>query len=319
MNMNDNYHLPPQAYAQPEDEIDLKELFIALWKGKWIIILMTLIFAAGGVFYALQQPNTYKAEAVLASSNDNQSGGLAAMASQFGGLATLAGINLGGGSTDSKAMALATLQSRKFLNAFINKYDLLIPLMAGKSWNAANDTLQLDPGIYDAQNQQWVREVEPGKSPIPTDWEAYKEFKTLLAVSESKDNGLVTVSITHLSPTVAKQWVDWLIKELNAWTKRESLDETRRNIQYLEAQIEQTSISDMQAVFYQLIEEQTKNLMLAQVQEEFAFKVIDPAVVPEEKAGPKRALICVIATLLGGMLGVGIVLIRFAFSSKKED
>ena len=172
MNMNDNYHLPPQAYAQPEDEIDLKELFIAIWKGKWIIILMTLIFAAGGVFYALQQPNTYKAEAVLASASDSQSGGLSAMASQFGGLASLAGINLGGGSTDSKAMALATLQSRKFLNAFINEYDWLVPLMAGKNWNAANDTLQLDPEIYDAQNQQWLREVEPGKSPIPTDWEA---------------------------------------------------------------------------------------------------------------------------------------------------
>ena len=318
MNMNDNYHLPPQAYAQPDDEIDLKELFIALWKGKWIIILMTLIFAAGGVFYALQQPNTYKAEAVLASASDSQSGGLAAMASQFGGLASLAGINLGGGSTDSKAMALATLQSRKFLNAFINKYDLLIPLMATQEWNANSGSLVLDPELYDTQTKAWLTD-EAGESLKPSDWKAYKAFNGLLSVTESKDNGLVTVSITHLSPTVAKQWVDWLIKELNAWTKRESLDETRRNIQYLEAQIEQTSISDMQAVFYQLIEEQTKNLMLAQVQEEFAFKVIDPAVVPEEKAGPKRALICVIATLLGGMLGMGIVLIRFAFSSKKED
>ena len=135
-------------------------------------------------------------------------------------------------------------------------------------------------------------------------------------MSESKDNGLVTLSITHLSPTIAKQWVDWLVIDLNAWVKKQSLDEARRNISYLEEQIERTSISDMQSVFYQLIEEQTKNLMLAQVQDEFAFKIIDPAVVPEEKAGPKRALICVLAVLLGGMLGMGIVLIRFAFAKK---
>jgi uncharacterized protein involved in exopolysaccharide biosynthesis len=57
--------------------------------------------------------------------------------------------------------------------------------------------------------------------------------------------------------------------------------------------------------------------MLAEVQEEFIFKVVDPAVVPELKAGPKRALICVLGTLLGGMLGVAIVLVRFAF--RKED
>ena len=53
--------------------------------------------------------------------------------------------------------------------------------------------------------------------------------------------------------------------------------------------------------------------MLAEVKDEFAFKTIDPAVVPEEKTGPKRALICVLATLLGGMLGVALVLLRFAF------
>ncbi|PYF79869.1 putative tyrosine kinase-like protein [Marinomonas alcarazii] len=314
--MADNYNLPPQAYQQHDDEIDLKELFLALWKGKWIIIFVTAIFAVGGVLYALSQPNTYKAEAVLASANDSKSGGLAAMASQFGGLASLAGISLGGGGTDSKAMALATLQSRQFLNSFIHKYDILVPLMAGEKWSEPTDTLQLDPEIYDAQSKTWVREVEPGKSPEPSDWEAYKEFKKLIAVSESKDNGLVTLSITHLSPTIAKQWVDWLVIDINAWVKKESLDETKRNISYLEEQIERTSISDMQSVFYQLIEEQTKNLMLAQVQEEFAFKIIDPAVVPEEKAGPKRALICILAVLLGGMLGAAIVLIRYAFAKK---
>lgn len=314
--MNENYRLPPQAYPPQDDEIDLKELFIALWKGKWIIILVTVIFAVGGVLYALSEPNTYKAEAVLASANDSKSGGLAAMASQFGGLASLAGISLGGGGTDSKAMALATLQSRQFVNAFIHEYDLLVPLMAGEKWSESTDTLLLDPEIYDVQSKTWIREVEPGKTPEPTDWEAYKEFKKLIVVSESKDNGLVTLSITHLSPTIAKQWVDWLVIDLNAWVKKQSLDEARRNISYLEEQIERTSISDMQSVFYQLIEEQTKNLMLAQVQDEFAFKIIDPAVVPEEKAGPKRALICVLAVLLGGMLGMGIVLIRFAFAKK---
>lgn len=317
LNMADHYNLPPQAYHQQDDEIDLKELFLALWKGKWIILLVTIAFTVGGVLYALSQPNTYKAEAVLASANDSKSGGgLAAMASQFGGLASLAGISLGGGGTDSKAMALATLNSRQFVYAFIEKYDLLAPLMAGTKWNESSDILQLNPEVYDAQNKTWVRVVNSDKSSKPTQWEAYKQFKSLMSIAESKDSGLVTLSITHLSPTIAKQWVDWIVIDLNAWIKKESLDDARRNISYLEEQIERTNISDMQSVFYELIEEQTKSLMLAQVQDEFAFKTIDPAVVPEEKVGPKRALICVIATLLGGMLSMGIILIRFAFSKK---
>lgn len=312
--MNERNVMSP--YQQHDDEIDLKELFIALWKGKWIIIFTTFVFAVGGVLYALSQPNTYKAEAVLASASSSQSGGLAAMASQFGGLASLAGISLGGGGTDDKGMALAVLQSRQFINAFIHKYDLLVPLMAGEKWDVNQGKLLLNTEIYNEETQEWLREVEAGESPEPTDWQAYKKFKTMIAINDAKDTGLITLSITHLSPTIAKQWVDWLVVDLNAWVKTESLDDTRRNISYLEEQIEKTNIADMQSVFYQLIEEQTKSLMLAEVQDEFAFKVIDPAVVPEEKAGPKRALICVIATLLGGMLGVAIVLVRFAFAKK---
>jgi uncharacterized protein involved in exopolysaccharide biosynthesis len=312
--MNDQ-NLAPQYLQHHDDEIDLKELLLVLWKGKWIILFISLIFAVGGVLYALSQPNIYKAEVILASASDSKSGGLAGLASQFGGLASLAGVSLGGGRTDSKVMALATLQSRQFINAFINKYDLSAPLMAVERWDKPQDELILNGGLYSVQENEWSTD-ETGRSLKPSDWRAYGAFRAVLSVSDSKDTGLVTLSITHLSPTIAKQWVDWLVIDLNAWIKDKSLDETRRNIQYLEGQIEKTNITDMQSIFYQLIEEQTKNLMLAEVQDEFAFKIIDPAVVPEEKVGPKRALICVLAVLLGGMLGTAIVLIRYAFTKK---
>ncbi|UGA57365.1 Wzz/FepE/Etk N-terminal domain-containing protein [Vibrio sp. VB16] len=310
-----HYPFPAQNYsADSSDEIDLRELFLALWKGKLTIIFFTLVFSVAGVLYALSQPNTYKADVILASSGDSGQSGMAAMASQFGGLASLAGINLGGGSTDNKAMSLAVLNSRLFLNAFIKKHDLLVPLMASTEWNASTGVLVIDPELYDEATQQWVREVPAGKSIVPTDWEAFKMFKKeVLSSAETKDSGLVTLSVTHFSPIIAQQWATWLVEDLNSWMKEKSLSETKRNIGYLQQQIEKTVVSDMQSVFYQLIEEQTKNLMLAEVEVEFSFKTIDPAVIPEEKAGPKRALICVLATLLGGMLGVGVVLVRFAF------
>lgn len=72
----------------------------------------------------------------------------------------------------------------------------------------------------------------------------------------------------------------------------------------------------MQTVFYQLIEEQTKTIMLAEVSKEYVLKTIDPANAPEEKAKPKRALIVVLGTMLGGILSVLIVLIRY-FTKKQ--
>ena len=88
-----------------------------------------------------------------------------------------------------------------------------------------------------------------------------------------------------------------------------------RNIDYLEAQIAKTSIAEMREVFYTIVEEQTKNKMVAEASPEYAFVAVGPSMVPEEKSKPSRALICVLGTLLGGMLGVVIVLIRhYAFS-----
>jgi LPS O-antigen subunit length determinant protein (WzzB/FepE family) len=53
------------------------------------------------------------------------------------------------------------------------------------------------------------------------------------------------------------------------------------------------------------------------VRDEYVFKTIDPAIVPEQKFKPKRALICVLGVLLGGMLSVMIVLIRHFVSKSK--
>jgi LPS O-antigen subunit length determinant protein (WzzB/FepE family) len=91
--------------------------------------------------------------------------------------------------------------------------------------------------------------------------------------------------------------------------------EAQDSIDYLTLQLENIQVTTMETVFYQLIEEQTKSMMLTKVKAEYVLKTIDPPQVPDEKAGPKRALIVVLGTMLGGMLSVLIVLIRY-FSKK---
>nr|WP_254618331.1 Wzz/FepE/Etk N-terminal domain-containing protein [Vibrio metschnikovii] len=320
MTQNNTPYQPDAQFAplpRHEDEIDLRELFIALWKGKWIIIATTFIFAVGAVLYALSQPNIYKADALLAPAESGAGGGLARMAGQLGGLAAIAGVNLGGGETSQTELAAQVMQSRQFLEYFIDKYDLWLPLMAIKAWDAESNQLVIDHDLYDVQTQTWLREPKGLRGAEPTAQEAIEAFKDIFSVNSSRDSGLYTVSITHLSPYIAQQWVSLLVDEINQVMRERTIAETTKNLAYLQEQLQRTSIAAMQATFYSLIEEQTKSLMLAEVQEEFVFKVVDPAVVPELKDGPKRALICVLGTLLGGMLGVAMVLVRFAF--RKED
>lgn len=293
-----------------EDEIDLRELFAALWRGKWWIVASTLVGAVIAIMVAVSLPNIYRSEALLAPSAEQQGGGLAAMAAQFGGLASLAGVNLSGGGPDKTAIAVEIGRSRQFLSHFIRQHQLEVPLMAVAKADKATGELVIDEDVYDVASKKWVREVRLGKSVEPTDWELVKAFRDVASISQDDKSGLVTVAVEYYSPKLAKLWVDWLVADLNEAMKLRDQTDAIRNITYLTAQLEKTSVADMQKVFYQLIEDQTKTLMLTEVNQEYVFKTLDPAVVAEEKAKPKRALIAVLGTLLGGMLGVIIALVR---------
>jgi uncharacterized protein involved in exopolysaccharide biosynthesis len=304
------------AFENPNssaDEIDLRELWNVIWEGKWIIVGVTFVFALASVALALYLPNIYRSEALLAPAEENSGGGLAGMAGQLGGLASLAGVNLGGGGADKTTLALEVLKSREFVAYFIKKHDLLVPLMAAKGWDREKDALVIDSSIYDTNASTWLREVSPPKQPKPSMLEAYEKFSGRFSVSQDNKTNFVSIGFEFLSPTTSKQWVDWLVEDINLVLKARDVAEAERSIKYLTGQLEKTSIADMHAIFYELIEEQTKTVMFAEVRDEYVFKTIDHAVVPERKAKPKRAIILLLGIMLGGMLGVMFVLGRHFF------
>lgn len=309
-----------QQHLPEDDEIDLAELWHAIWSGKILIIVISALFAISSVFYAINQPNIYQATTLLApASEQGGAGGLSKMAGQFGGLASLAGINLGGGGTDKTGLALEILKSRLFLENFIAKHQLLVPLMAANNWDANSNTLAIDNEIYNSETNTWLREVKAPKKPEPSPWEAFKAFQQVLSVSTDKESGMITLAIEYYSPEVATQWLVWLVDDINSTMREQDKLEAQNSIDYLSKKLQETQLADMQTVFYQLIEEQTKTIMLAEVSQEYVLKTIDPANAPEEKAKPKRGVIVVFGTILGGVLSVLIVLIRyFTIKSKQE-
>lgn len=310
----------PQRHSDyQDDEIDLRELFGIIWQGKWWIIGITFVFAVGSVFYSLSLPNIYKSEATLAPSEEVGGGGLSLMAGQLGGLASLAGVNLGKQGADKTTIAIEILQSRAFIKNFVEKYEILPEVMAVKEWNR-NSGLTFDEEMYSPESKEWVREVEPPKEPKPSSWEYVKVFKdNILSVTRDDEKGLVILAVNHQSPEVAEQWVNWLISEINNHMRQRDIQEAQRSLEYLDEEIEKTSLSNMQQVFYQLIEKQTQTIMLANVRPEYIFQTLDPAVVPEQKTKPSRALICIIGTFLGGFLSVGFVLVRNIFRKEDDD
>lgn len=300
------------------DEIDLAELWRAVWAGKLTIIAISFMFAVASILFALSKPNIYRASAILAPvSEEDGAGGLGALAGQFGGLASMAGIELGGGGNDKTALTLEILKSRSFIENYITKHKLAVPIMAGENWDMATDTLILDNELYDQVNNKWIRDVSPPKKTVPSSWESFKEFSELLSISQDEKTQMITIAIEFFSPSMAQQWLTWLISDVNEFMRNQDQKEAQDSIDYLTEQLENIQVTTMETVFFQLIEEQTKNMMLTKVKAEYVLKTVDPSQVPDEKAGPKRAFIVILGTILGGILSVLIVLIRY-FAKKNH-
>ena len=294
---------------QYDDEIDLRELFSVLWAGKKLIVGITAIFALVAVFYALSIPNQYRATAIVSPAQDG-GGGLSGALGQLGGLASLAGVSIGAGESSEAQVAQEIMRSRGFIEEFISENNLAVEVFAAKGWDMASNQLDIDSDLYDVGSSQWVRDIPKGKVLVPSGWELFKKFSEMFSVSDDKKTGMVSISVEYFSPQLAKEWVDRLVIGINQHMQSRKLEKVNINIQYLEAQIEKTSIAEMREVFYTIIEEQIKSKMLAEASPEYAFVTVSPAMVPEEKSKPKRALICILGTLLGGMLSVLWVLVR---------
>ncbi|MGP5157688.1 Wzz/FepE/Etk N-terminal domain-containing protein [Pseudoalteromonas prydzensis] len=301
-----------------DDEIDLSEVLAAIYKDKLTIMLFAVLFAFTSIVFSLFQSNVYRSEALLSPSSDAQSGGLSSLAGQLGGLANIAGFDLGGNSSANKTqLAIEVMKSRKFIAKFVNKHNILPELIAATDWKQANGEVVYDTDLYDPKLGRWVREPVTPYDKVPSEQEAYKKFKELFSVSLDTESGLVKVAIEHYSPKLAHDWVTWIVKDINQEMKEQDVSEARESINYLYEKISETPVNDIKKVLHNLVEEQEKTIMFSEVRKEYIFKTIDPAIIPEEKVGPKRALIVILGCIFGFVIGIGFVLVRHFLAKQK--
>ncbi|MCH8072957.1 MAG: LPS O-antigen length regulator [Proteobacteria bacterium] len=269
-----------------DDKISLRQIWRILWRGKRTVIAATTIFALGSIAYALLAKEIYRAEVLLAPAAEQST---PMIGGQLGGLAALAGLSVGEGND---VVSLAVLQSREFARDFIEQLDLM-PIFFEEEW--------------DAEKNRW-REDDPTKAPDVRD--GVKFFhEEIFEVSEERRTGLVTLAIEWTDPDVAAEWASILVHRLNDRLRERALQEAQTNVAYLQSEMAKATLVTLQESIGRLLEAELPKLMLAKGNEEFAFKIVDPAVPPRERVRPKRALTAIIGTILGGLLGIFIVLV----------
>ena len=294
--------------SSTDDLIDIEELvkIVLQNKVKLLAIMALCLGIAGGVSFTM--PKMFNASATLIVSDHYvataQTDGLSA-------ISQLAGIGVGS-SSHKVTYAIEVLKSKEFLLGFIDQNNLAPMLLAGQNWDSEHNEWEFNDDVYDVAAESWLIDRVPKM-------DLYNKFRDNLSIEFSSDTGVLILSYKSMSPFDSSDLVNKMISGLNDRLRSLDIADSEKNISYLVRQLETVSNTDMQVLLYGLIETETQRKMLANTREDFAFKVIDKAMLPEQKYSPNRSVIC----LLG--LGVGVVLCGaylffvLVFSSKVQD
>lgn len=289
-----NYH--PEI---EEDEINLLDLLITLLKHKLMIIVVPLLVAVLAAGYSLTLKNIYRAEVLLAPVGDEKGGGAASMLGGLGGLASLAGVSLGGGGSTEQNIAI--LKSREFIWQFVQDKNLM-PILFEDAWDPVKKT--------------WI-ETDPEKQ--LGQWEAFRAFSGILFVENDKKTSLITVAIEWKDKQQAAEWANELVLRLNKYLGEQAIARGDGNLEYLNQELMRTQIDDFRKTLFDLIAQEQKKAMLAKTQKDFAFRVLDRAVEPDKKIKPKRALIVLLAGLVAFFLTVIWAFVKEAMQRAKQE
>jgi uncharacterized protein involved in exopolysaccharide biosynthesis len=256
---------------EKESEIDVVGLFWTVWEQKYLVLAVSLVFGVIAAILALTAIPLFRAQVIVTEVHDTGIGGSGGgLMGEIGGLASIAGIDLS--ANGQSAEREAVLQSRGLVDSFVRRYQLT-PLINGKSATA-------------------------------TEWNAVELFRTsVLDLHDDKLKQTTTITMDWKDPAVAARWANDFVALANELLRTRAIEESTSNIEYLNKQLGQTNVVEIQQAIYHLIEGETKSLMLAHSRVQYAFTIVDPAVTPEVRVSPRRTLMVISGLFIGGVFG----------------
>ena len=288
--------VPPQ---QAEDAVSIGTVMRILadsWKTLAVSSFAVAIVTAA---ILLAMPNFYRGIVLISPVVPERPGEMGNISSEIGGIAALAGVDVTA-NTGPKAEAFATLNSLGFTRDFITSQNLM-PILFADRW---------DPATHN-----WRKDKKP-----PTLEAAAKMFMSKVrSITQDRKTGLIKVTVEWYSPELAAAWANRMVEMVNDRLRGVAIRDADLSLEYLKKELAKSNVVEMQHSIYQVMEDQVERAMLANVQREYAFKVIDAAVPPVQKAGPLRGILTLVGAGVGLFLGIIIVFVRRALRHRSPS
>ncbi len=275
----------------------MEDLVRAVLTHRRLVVSIVVLAVVIGLLIALLSTPVYRADVLLSPVTSAAPGALSIIPGEFAELARSAGLE---SHDQERQEALAVLQSRDFTMRFIRD-EKLMPVLFADEWNE--------------EDKSWRAKAS---GDTPTLWMGYEFFdRAVRFVYVDKVTGLVTLSTEWTDPALASKWANALVRRVNAHLQTRAVEESERSLGFLREELERTRVAEVREVVYRLIESQMQRAMIANVRDESGFRVLDPAVTPEQRVRPRRKLVVVVSLVLGSLAALGAALWADARSGRR--
>jgi uncharacterized protein involved in exopolysaccharide biosynthesis len=283
--------------------INFRSALALFWRGRLWISASVLVCTVAAALAAFLMTPVYRAETVMVSASADRSGlgsSLSSGLGSLGGLASLAGLAMGPGNTESEE-ALAVLRSREFAERFINDNHLLA---------------EFYPKLWDVKTSTW----KAGVRRPPTLGEAIKYFDSLRTITQDKKTGLITLQIDWRDPGKAALWANEMVNRLNMEMRSRAIASSETAVSYLQQELATTTVVETRQSISRVLEAQINKRMMANVTLQYAFRVVDKASIPDrdDPVRPRRTFLLIAGPTLGLVLSI-LLLIAFSPMGNKSD
>jgi len=298
-----------------EDEIDLRELFATIVKGKKIIIFLTIFVVALSFIYVLKLPNVYKSEAVLIPT-ESKSGGLGGLS----GLAAMAGVSIGGsGGSMSPDVAF---------NSLLNNYEFMKKFVLKNQFDKYYSNTNIDKnyvfalgyrGVYD-----FFKKTPNEEKKGDQDQEIFNIIKTIksnMSIGSDKKTGLITVSYSDSDRNFPPRVIDAFLKDASAYLVKNNLRIINRKLGYFQKELFKAEGFELRQSISSMISGILQEKVMMKSKKYYQCDVLTdayPAYI-KDKTKPKRSLILVVSFITSIILGIFLVFFLEFIRKEKEE
>ncbi|MDP7022601.1 MAG: hypothetical protein QGH30_09675 [Candidatus Krumholzibacteria bacterium] len=265
---------------------------MATWRQRVFFLTWTLVLCVLATIIALMLPNTYRSEAVLAPLLErSEESAISKPLSALQGVAALVGFSPR--SYTEIQEKVAYLQSRALIQRVLERNPDVMPGLFPKEWDLAEG--------------RW-KKSDPKKQPGL--WDAFRHFDENYQVGMDKQTGLLHVWFQSRNPEFCKKLLEVVINEANGGLREDAVKQSRNFMGYLDEKSSETLVAEAQQLLLTMMASELRRSMLAECTEDFAFKVIDPPMVPDEHVKPRRSLLLIAWGFLAATSGSLLSLYR---------